>query len=332
MQGRLEKDIKNENLIQYNLTWLPHFAEEWYLNLKATGHSSQTCVEYLRKLHAYFNSIKPIFTNEVEAADLTYESVIKYFLSIRIKKDKNGNQSETTDSYKKSVWCCLNSFFSFMVKRGYLTHNFMEDIPNLPNHDEEKIKNKRVRLTADDYKMILEQLDKDIKKDITKTENKAVILLLMNTGMRRNALANINVEDVDVINKKLRVIDKGNEEHLYSLNDMCLDALREWMRVRTHFYIRGYSDALFLNRQGQRLSSTSIANYVYDATEKALGMRLSPHKLRAGFCSIMYEQTGDIEKVRRMVGHKQVSTTQRYIVTDNSEKEEAASIMESLLI
>ena len=331
MKGRLEKDIQNENLIQYNLTWMPKFAEEWYLNLKAAGRSSQTCVEYLRKLHAYFNFIKPIFTYEVETTDLTYESVVKYFLSIQIKKDKKGNQVETTDSYKKAVWCCLNSFFSFMVKRGYLKHNVMEDIPNLPNHDEEKIKNKRVKLTADDYKKVLDQLDKEIKRDITKTENKAAIMLLMNTGMRRSALVCINVEDIDFENKKLKVIDKGNEEHVYSLNNTCIDAINDWMQVRTHFYLRGYSDALFLNRQGHRLSSSAVAKYVYNATEKALGMRLSPHKLRAGFCSIMYEQTGDIEKVRRMVGHKQVSTTQRYIVTDNKEKEEAADIMEILL-
>ena len=332
MKGRLEKDIQNENLIQYNLTWMPKFVEEWYLNLKAAGRSSQTCVEYLRKLHAYFNFIIPIYTNEVKVTDLTYESVVKYFLSIRIKKDKDGNQVETTDSYKKAVWCCLNSFFSFMVKRNYLSHNYMEDIPNLPNHDEEKIKNKRVRLTADDYKKVLDRLDEDIKRDITKTENKAAIVLFMNTGMRRSALTCINVEDIDFENRKLRVIDKGNEEHIYALNNMCIDAINEWMKVRVHYYLRGYSDALFLNRQGRRLSSSAIAEYVYSATEKALGTRLSPHKLRAGFCSIMYEQTEDIEKVRRMVGHKQISTTQRYIVTNNQEKEEAAEIMESLLI
>ncbi|MEE3416989.1 MAG: site-specific integrase, partial [Prevotella sp.] len=58
---------------------------------------------------------------------------------------------------------------------------------------------------------------------------------------------------------------------------------------------------------------------------------LSPHKLRSGFCSIMYSKTHDIEFVRRAVGHSNVATTQRYIVTNKDEKKKSAEIMESIL-
>ena len=79
------------------------------------------------------------------------------------------------------------------------------------------------------------------------------------------------------------------------------------------------------------MSASTIKYLVYKYTERALGKALSPHKLRAGYCSILYNQTHDIEFVRRAVGHANVATTQRYIVTNGSEKKKVAEIMGSLL-
>ena len=66
-------------------------------------------------------------------------------------------------------------------------------------------------------------------------------------------------------------------------------------------------------------------------TKKALGKAMSPNKLRAGFCSILYDETHDIEFVRKVVGHAKIETTQRYIATKGSEKKNAAAIMDKLL-
>ena len=75
----------------------------------------------------------------------------------------------------------------------------------------------------------------------------------------------------------------------------------------------------------------TVANVVRKYSKIGLGYEISPHKLRSGYCSILYNKTGDIEFVRRAVGHSRVDTTQRYIVTKGSEKEKAAEIMEGLL-
>ena len=66
-------------------------------------------------------------------------------------------------------------------------------------------------------------------------------------------------------------------------------------------------------------------------TEQALGKPLSPHKLRAGFCSILYSKTHDIEFVRRAVGHSNIATTTRYIVTDGSERRKASKLLRDIL-
>ena len=51
---------------------------------------------------------------------------------------------------------------------------------------------------------------------------------------------------------------------------------------------------------------------------EGLGYKISPHSLRTAFCTILYKKTGDIEFVRRAVGHSSIETTQRYIVDDDT--------------
>ena len=91
------------------------------------------------------------------------------------------------------------------------------------------------------------------------------------------------------------------------------------------------SDALFINYNGDRMSSNNIERMVKRYTKHAIGTPISPHKLRAGFCSILYNETHDLEFVRRAVGHSDISTTQRYVVTDNQESLRANQIMEGKL-
>ena len=79
------------------------------------------------------------------------------------------------------------------------------------------------------------------------------------------------------------------------------------------------------------MCANSVAAIVKKYTAVALEKGISPHKIRAGFCSILYEQTGDIEFVRDAVGHASVTTTQRYVVKDDTARLKAASIMNDLI-
>ena len=69
---------------------------------------------------------------------------------------------------------------------------------------------------------------------------------------------------------------------------------------------------------------------VSSITKKALGYEMSPHKLRSGFCSILYKETKDLELVRRIVGHASSITTQRYIVINDDDKEKALKCLERI--
>ena len=107
-----------------------------------------------------------------------------------------------------------------------------------------------------------------------------------------------------------------------------------WLYDRQEFLnrVKQNTDALFITATGSRISGNAIYYLIDKYSSEALGYHISPHKLRAGYCSIMYEKTHDIEFVRRAVGHSDVSTTQRYIVTPNKERKEATHIMNQLIL
>jgi integrase/recombinase XerD len=103
------------------------------------------------------------------------------------------------------------------------------------------------------------------------------------------------------------------------------------MWIRESFAKGKNDNHLFLSDRGCRISETAIDTIVHKYTKAAIGKPLSPHKLRAGFCSVLYEQTGDIEFVRRAVGHSSAATTQRYIVTNGDERKRASEIIGNLI-
>ena len=91
-------------------------------------------------------------------------------------------------------------------------------------------------------------------------------------------------------------------------------------------------NALFVGYKSyKRMDAQAIITVVRTYTSIGIGFSLSPHKLRAAYCTILYSKTKDIDFVRKAVGHSSITTTQRYIVDDGSTKKKSADIMYSVL-
>ena len=221
---------------------------------------------------------------------------------------------------------CLNNFFTYLKNSGECEKNYM-DMISVPKRKDDHVE--RIRMTEDDFNKILQC--QTSRNPFLWYRNNAMLLIFMTTGIRRSAMASINISDIDFDNDTLSVIDKGDKIHTYKLPQKAMAAVYKWLRIRKS-HIKEDTDALFISLQGNRINPMDIYSAIKKHTYDALGIELSPHKLRAGFITIMYEHTHDIEKVRRVVGHSNTTTTQKYIVTDDYEKEEAASIMDSILL
>lgn len=333
MSGRIENEIKIDSIIEDKLNHCPFYVKEWMRWLLATDKSAATRKDYLNKIIHFLSFIKRDIIN-ISLEEITREVVVDYFAALRTV-DNNGIQKYSSDSYKQTVWSCLNSFFNYLKGIGYIQNNYIESIPRPQNKDLQRINHNRVVLTTEDFEKILKCVRSGVgsskaKKYQSKMRSRdiCIMMLFMSTGMRKTALMEINLEDIDYEKRTLTIIDKGDKEHQYVLNDELYNALEDWLIERE--YLFPTSDALFITKDGERISGNGIDKIVKKYTQEAIGIPLSPHKLRAGLCTILYDIKKDAEFVRRAIGHSNISTTLRYIVTENKEKEETANIMNEI--
>ena len=328
MQGRIELEEKIKNTIENEmLPTLPNFIVEWYYSLKGTGLTMKSCKDYLYKASLFFKSTNlPI---DCDIADITPVMITKYFSDIQYKTNSSGEKVRTSNSYRNTVWYALNSLFNYHVNVKHITNNYMSIVKPKKGASQDIIK--RYELSADDFALMLSDENIPGKTEALKVRNKAILTLLMTTGMRREALCQINIHDISEVDDKyvLTVLDKGEKEHTYKLSVSVLEALIDWLYIRKSYAKN--TDALFITSRGTRITSDAIYNLVENNTKLALGYSLSPHKIRAGYCTILYEQTKDIEFVCNSVGHSQLDTTKRYIHSKIDDKEKASNIMESCI-
>ena len=328
MPARDENEFKIDERISEKLNEMPQYVKHWHSNLKASSITASSRYDMVCKINKFLSSIDENVSN-VSVDMITDECVTDYFISVATKVNKKGKLVSTSDSYKQSVYCALKNFLGFLVEKEYLDKNYILSIKKPSNNDLDRIKANRLKLTKDAFQLVLDEVNKE-PKYIIKCRNEALLRVFMATGMRETALRILNVDDIDFQNKKLSTIDKGHggtgQTQIYHLDDHTLAALKKWIKLRDEVY--GDSmDALFISQHKKRISVKGIYKIVVKYFDKAIDKHVSPHKIRGGVASILYEMTGDIEYVRKTIGHKRVETTQRYITTDDKERELASQLL-----
>lgn len=327
--SRLDTEQKIENKLNRKIVHAPECVIAWNDVLKASNKTAATRYDFVCKVLSFLDYINYNY-NIFDVSAIRLEHVVSYYNSIKVKNN-NGHITKTSDSFQQSVWSCLNNFFEFCKKRGLMDTNYLKEYISRPqNKDLVRINEDRILLTKNDFKKIMIEVKQSPTQAGFQNRDKLVLLLFITTGIRETALSSIDINDIDMHKNVLNVTDKGNLTHKYILDSSVIDAYNDWLDDRL-FYANENEKALFINKSGDRLSTRGVSRIVEKYTENALGKKMSPHKLRSGFCSILYAETGDIEFVRRAVGHSKVETTQRYIVTDGNETELASNIISKLL-
>ncbi len=152
-----------------------------------------------------------------------------------------------------------------------------------------------------------------------------MLTLFLNCGMRLSELRGIDIDDIhDTV---LTVIGKGNKERTIYLNKACLDAIEDWMRVRSNIKIKpSHSKALFVSKRGTRISDDMIQISIKRLMAQAgIDTKVySVHKLRHTAATLMYKYGHvDIRNLQQILGHQSVSTTQIYTHVDDEQLQKA---------
>jgi integrase/recombinase XerC len=144
--------------------------------------------------------------------------------------------------------------------------------------------------------------------------DRAVLELLYGAGIRVSELCGLDLGDVDLDRQRVRVHGKGGRERELPIGDVAADAVRAYLSgARGETMPEHGGDALFFNRRGKRLSPRDARALVEKYRRAALdARRVSPHTLRHSYATHLMEGGADIREVQELLGHRSLTSTQRY--------------------
>lgn len=172
-------------------------------------------------------------------------------------------------------------------------------------------------LTEDESRSLL---DLPAPTDFPAARLRCLLELLYASGLRVSELTGLDLQDLLMDQRTLRVLGKGRKERLVPFHEEAAQALVTYQTHRSKLLAeRGLpaTAALFLNQQGGRLTPTSVRSFLGKAIEQAaLRAKVSPHALRHSFATHLLNRGMDLRAIQELLGHASLSTTQRYTHLD----------------
>ena len=271
-------------------------------------YSEKTIESYKNDIEKFFRflDIEDILMDEVD------QIIIRNFLSSEL------NNGVSKRSCKRRL-SSLKHFYKFIVNKKYVNNNPFEFIgsPKAPK-----------KFPSVLYKYQVEDLlnENRKRKDKLAPRDQAILELLYYTGMRVSELANVKIQDLNLKNRFVRVIGKGNKERIIPFTDECKKTIETYINdLRSELSQKNLNptNILILNERGEGITSRGI-EYILDSIEEKTGlfMGIHPHLLRHSFATHLLENGADLRVIQELLGHASLNTTQIYThVTEEKMKE-----------
>lgn len=231
-------------------------------------------------------------------------SYLKHLYDINISKSSMGRKLSA-----------LRSFYNYLLKKQIVDINYFENIKN------PKKENSLPKFVKE------EDIDKMFLIPDTRTwigkRNLSIIRMLYATGLRVSELVNIKLDDININERTIIVLGKGNKERIVVFGYNTKDALIDYIDNGRYKIDTKNSEYLFLNKDGNKLSSRYVRKIIDDIIFKAsITMHVSPHMLRHTFATSMLNNGADLVSVKDLLGHESLNTTSIYThVSDEKIKE-----------
>jgi integrase/recombinase XerC len=201
----------------------------------------------------------------------------------------------------------LRGFFNYLIRERAMDANPAADIraPKAP-------KRLPKTLDVDQVASLLERRAPDplSRRDL------AIMELLYSSGLRLAELAGLDVTDLDLADRTVRVTGKGSKTRILPVGKQAVAALKQWLADRAGL-VKGGDAALFVGANGRRLGARAIQRRIGRwAAGSDLNVPVHPHLFRHSFATHLLESSRDLRGVQELLGHADISTTQVYTHLD----------------
>ena len=262
------------------------------------GRSPHTVRAYLADLRDLFNFAIERGCNS--PTDLTLPLLRAWLAALH-----GGGQARATIARKAAS---ARAFTAWALRRGYTETDFgvrlaspqvSRTLPTVLDVDQATAVMDHAGVASDDG-------------DPQAVRDRCVVELLYATGIRVSELCGIDLRDVDLGRRTVRVIGKGDKERVVPFGVPAAQAISAWLEVRAQLAKPASGKALFIGARGGRLDQRAVRTTVGRLTLAAGVPKLAPHGLRHTAATHVLEGGADLRAVQELLGHATMATTQRY--------------------
>lgn len=276
-----------------------------YLQVEKNA-SPHTIASYRNDLSQFY---KFLVKESGENAEPDIHSIDR--LAIRLWLGELSEAGMARNSIARKV-AAIRSFFKFHFKRGTIEKN--------PAHlliVPKKEKRLPATIQPEEIKRMMEYASGDTPAE---KQDRAILEVFYSTGIRLSELTSMNTDQLNFVQKQVKVTGKGNKQRIVPLGKFALDACKAHLESREELFgKRTDSDArkaLFIAPSGHRIYPRLVRNIVKRYMDLASeSSKKSPHVLRHSFATHLLDSGADIRMIKELLGHANLSATQVYTHT-----------------
>lgn len=224
-------------------------------------------------------------------------------------------------AYRARKISAVKSFFKYLYKMEMIYKNPADGLAQ-PKQEQKQ----PVVISREETALLLESGKKCASWSNVGYRDYAIIATILYTGMRREEITSVRLSDVNLAEGRILIHGKGSKQRIAYINEELNSILSEYVSTyRIEIAGSVGSDYLFPSRKSNRMSMRSVNDVVNKAYEQ-VGIKkkgMGAHILRKRFATSVFEKTGNVATLSKMLGHTSPTVTMRYVVIGEGEMRDA---------